>query len=306
MTTMIQQHKILARPGLRKDFRDTWENWEKTWTQWVRYDTTDQVEISAASVAGPNRLIQSGELEPVVYMRIVSGQKRSVVSKLFKGGYSLSKETIDDELYGKLNTGAKWLAEAAQYTREYACQALLDDAFTGTYFKGRDGLSLFSTAHTLLNNTGTVSNTPASPVSLSVAGFTAMMDLARKMKNENGDPMMIKPDTLMIANDQAQVNKAYQILESQLEPFTANNQDNPIKRNFKPKKVIINPYATTNLYHWFIFDSTKNDTWLLDKEAVNMDDWYDKEVDASKVKCRNRFHLWFYDYKPWYGTNASA
>jgi len=305
---MIQAHKILARPGLRKVFDESMKNWVPIYSQWVNVGTTDDPEVSNAAVTGPSRLIESGELEPVTYMRIVSGQKRSAVVKLYKGGYFLSKEAIDDEKgYGKLNTGAKWLAKAAQFTREYACQAILDDAFTGTYFKGRDGLKLFSTAHTLLNaGSSTVSNTPATAVGLSVAGFTAMQDLARKMKDENGDPMMVSPDSLMIANDQGQVNKAYQLLESQLEPFTANNQDNPVKRNFKPKKIIINPYATTNLYHWFMFDSSENDMSLLDKEKINMRDWYDEENDASKVRARNRFILWFYNYKGWYGTDASA
>lgn len=304
--SMIQQHKLLARPGLQKDFRDTWNNWAPTWSQYVKGGTTDVAEVSAASVAGPNRLIQTRELEPVTYMEIVSGQKRSAVDKTYKGGYYISKEAIDDDQYNKLNSGAKWLAEAAQYTREYACQGLLDDAFTGTNFVGRDGLKLFSTSHTLLNSTSTVSNTPATAVSVSTAGFTAMMDLARKMKNQNGDPIVITPDTLMVANDQGQVNKAYQILESNNEVLTANIQDNPIKRNFKPKSVIINPYMTTNLYHWFIFDSKKNDIQLLDKEKVTMVDWYDNEVDAAKVRARGRWILWFYGYDAWYGSNASA
>lgn len=306
MSNMIQNHKLLARPGLQKDFRDTWTKWSPTWTQYIKSGSTDMPEISAASVTGPNRLLQTREGEAVTYLPIVSGQKRSAVDKTYKAGYYITKEAIDDDQYGKLNTGAKWLAEAAQYTREYACQGLLDDSFTGTNFVGRDGLRLFHTAHTLLNSNSTVSNTPASAVSLSVAGFTSMMDLSRKMKNENGDPIMIMPDTLMVSNDQGQVNKAYQILESSLEPFSANNQDNPIKRNFKPKTVIINPYATTNLYHWFILDSTRNDAWLLDKEKITMTDWYDNEIDVAKVRARGRWILWFYDYRGWYGSNASA
>ncbi len=304
--SLAQQHRLLVRPGLKKIFGDTEKKWVPICNQYVKISSTDEAEVSNATVTGPNRLFQTHEAEPVIYQEIVSGNKRSAVDKTYKSGYFVSKEAIMRDKYSKLNQGAKWLAEGYHYTREYACQGVLDDSFTGTNFVGRDGLKLFSTAHVLLNNSGTVSNTPSTALSLSVAGFTAMMDLARKMKNENGDPTMVSPDTLMVANDQAQINKAYQILESQLEPFTANNQDNPIKRNFKPKSVIINPFMTTNLYHWFMFDSSLNDIQLLDFEKINMKDWYDEELDLAKVKARAAWILWFYDYKGWYGTNPSA
>lgn len=303
--SMIQQHRLLARPGLRKNFSDSVKNFPVMFNQYLIEGSHDEPEISATTVTGPSRLVQSRELEPVIYQEMVSGPKVSAVDKTYKAGYFLSKEAIDDDKYGKLNQGAKWLGEAAMYTKEYSSVALVNDAFNGTTFKGMDNLSLINTAHTLINSTSTSSNRLAVATSLSVAGFTGVMDLARKVKNENGDPMLVMPNTLMIGNDQGQVNKAYQILESQLEPFTANNQDNPIRRNFKPSKVIVNPYMT-NIYHWFTIDSAVNDAHFLNREAVNMKDWYDDEVDASKVKARARWIIWFYNWRGWYGTNPSA
>jgi hypothetical protein len=302
---MIQQHRLLARPGLQKDFKDTYEMWPDVRSQYLKVGTVDTPEISMTTIAGPSRLIQSRELEPVAYQEVVTGPKIVAVDKTYKGGYFLSKEAIDDDQYGKLNQGAKWLAEAVQYTKEYTACALVDDAFTGTTFKAQDNLSLCNTAHTLINSSATSSNRPTTAVSLSVAGFTALMDLARKVKNQNGDPMLANPDMLMLANDQGQINKAYQILESTLEPFTANNQDNPIRRNFKPTKIIINPYMA-NLFHYFVIDSRLNDAWFRDKEKVSMRDWYDEEVDAAKVKARGRWMIYVNDWRGWYGTNPSA
>jgi hypothetical protein len=37
-----------------------------------------------------------------------------------------------------------------------------------------------------------------------------------------------------------------------------------------------------------------------------MTDWYDNEVDAAKVKARGRWIIWFYNWRAWYGSNASA
>lgn len=305
MSTMIQRHRLLARPGLVKDFKDTYQDWQSVMTGYMKEGSHDKPEISGTIIAGPNRLIQTRELEPVTFMPLVQGPKVSAVDKTYKGGYMISKEAIDDDGYGKLNQGAKFLARAARLTKEYAAVALVDDAFTGTHFKGQDNLALMSTAHTLINSTSTFANRPTTALSLSVAGFTALMDLARKVKDENGDPILAMPDTLMIANDQGQVNKAHQILESQLEPFTANNQDNPIRRNFKPTKIIVNPYMT-NLYHYFIIDSKLNDAQFLNREAVSMQDDYDIKIDASYVRARARWIIWFRDPRGWYGTNPSA
>lgn len=305
MSTMIQNHRLLARPGLVKDFKDAYQDWSEIYSQYVKVGTHDKPEISGAIVTGPNRLLQTRELEPVTFFPLKTGPKVSAVDKTYKGGYLLSKESIDDDGYGKLNQGAKWLARAARLTTEYANVGVIDDAFNGTNFKGMDNLPLMSTAHTLINSNATVANRPTTAVSLSVAGFTSLMDLARKCKDENGDPIMVMPNALMIANDQGQLNKAYQILESSLEPFTANNQDNPIRRNFKPSKIIVNPYMT-NLYHYFIFDDKLNDIQMLNREKVNMMDDYDPKIDASYVRARARWIIWFRDWRGWYGTNASA
>jgi hypothetical protein len=304
--SMIQQHRLLARPGLQKDFKDTYDKWETIYTQYMKVGTHDKPEISAATIAGPNRLIQTGrELEPVTYMEVVTGPKVMAVDKTYKGGYYLSKEAIDDDGYNKLNQGAKWLAEAAHYTIEYACSAMIDDAFSGTNFKGMDNLAMYSTAHTLINSTATVANRPTTALSLSVASITALLDLGRKMKNESGDPLMVNYDTIMIGNDQGQIHKLHQILESTLEPFTANNQDNPIRRNFKPTRVVINPYMT-NAYHFHMISTKLNDAQFLFREKVTMTDWYDNEVDASKIRARGRWIIWFRDWRAWVGTNPSA
>lgn len=305
MSNMIQRHRLLARPGLVKDFKDSYQDHEEIYSQYLKVGTHDKPEIHGTIITGPNRLIQTRELEQVTFLEVKTGPKVSAVDKTYRGGYALSKEAIDDDGYGKLNQGAKWLARAGRLTMEYASVGLIDDAFTGTNFRGQDNLPLFSTAHTLINSNATFANRPTTPISLSVAGFTNLMDLARKARDENGDPIVVTPDTLMIGNDQGQVNKAMQILESSLEPFTANNQDNPIRRNFKPTKIIVNPYQA-NIFHYFLISQKHNDASFLVREKLNMDDWYDPEVRASKVAAAARWIIWFRDPRGWYGTNPSA
>lgn len=304
--TLMQQYPLLLRPGLRKNFLDEFTGWETTWSKYLKSGSMDMPELAASIMTGLNRLYEVRDGEQVTYQEMVMGPKVAVVDKEYKSGYFVTLRSIEDDQYGKLNSGAKQLAHAAQLTKEMTAQAFLDDIFTGTYFKGIDNLPLLSTAHTLINSPSTVANCPSTAVSLSVSGFTQLLDLARKCKDENGDPIMVNLDTLQIASDQGQVNKAHQLLEGQLEPFTANNTDNPVKRNFKPKQIIINPYMETNLYHWHMFDSSMNDAHLLDRAKVTIKDWYDEEVDAAKVKARGRWAIWFVDWRAWVGSNPSA
>ena len=116
-TTMIQRHRLLARPGLIKDFKDTYQDWEEIYNQYAKVGSHDKPEIHGTIVTGPNRLIQTRELEPVTYFEVKTGPKVSAVDKTYKGGYALSKESIDDDGYGKLNQGAKWLARSLTATR---------------------------------------------------------------------------------------------------------------------------------------------------------------------------------------------
>jgi Mu-like prophage major head subunit gpT len=303
--SLRDQHPLLYRPGLRADFRDSYKNWQPIYSSYLKVGSMAMPEVSASILTGPKRLFEVRDGEQVTYQEIISGPKVMAVDKEYKSGYYVTKKAIEDDQYGKLNQGAKWLAKAANLTKEYTAVALVDNAWATTLFAGIDGLALMSTAHTLLNSSSTVANTPSTAVSLTVSGFTQLMDLGRKMKDENGDPIIMNYDKLMIANDQGQINKAYQILESQLQPFTANNQDNPIRRNFKPKEVIINPYMS-NLFNWFMIDSSMNDANFLVRSEVAMKDWVDEETDVTKVKARGRWCVWFVDWRPWVGSQATS
>jgi hypothetical protein len=46
MSTMIQQHRLLARPGLVKDFKDSYQDWTEIYSQYLKVGTHDKPEIS--------------------------------------------------------------------------------------------------------------------------------------------------------------------------------------------------------------------------------------------------------------------
>jgi hypothetical protein len=294
----------LFRPGLRRDFRDSWDQWEPEYSQYLRVSNTDEPEHRATIMTGLNRLYERGDGEAVIYEDPKLGPQVVGVDKEFAGGFMITKRTVEDDKYNKANQGAKWLAHAGRLTMEYRAAALLDDAFTGNFFRTIDNLPLIHTAHTLLNSTTTVANRPATDVALSVAGITAMFDLYQVMKDENGDPIRAFPDTLLLGNSAGDFNTALQIWNSTLEPFTADNTDNVIRRRMPKPRMIVSHYKS-NPKSYFLISSRLNDAQMLIRRPIEFDDTFDFDTDVAKYKASTRFLIWVVDWRGWAGANPT-
>lgn len=295
---------LLFRPGLRSNFLDEWQQYEPEYPQYMKESTTDMPEQSATIIAGLSRLFERGDGEPITYDSAKEGPKVTGVDKEFAGGFMLTRKTVEDDQYGKARQLAKGLAHAAMMTKEYRSAALLDDAFAGTTFKGIDSLSLINTAHTLINSARTVSNQLATAVGISVAGVTAMFDLFQNMKDENGDPIKMFPDKIIIGNNAGDIQRAMQIFSSDKEPFTAENQDNAIKKRL-PKPTVVVSHFKSSSKPWFMQDTKYNDVQFVTRRPVEFDDDFDFNTDAALYKATTRFLIWFVSWRGWAGSNAT-
>lgn len=295
---------VLFRPGLRRDFRDSYTMFEPEYQNFLREDTMDSPEQRATIIAGLTRLVERGDGEPITYDTPKIGPVVYGIDREFGLGFMITRKTVEDDQYNKANQSAKWLAEAAMLTKEYRSAALLDDAFTGTSFKGIDNLRLCHTAHTLIGSGSTVANQPSTAVGMSNTGINSLLDLAMTCKNENNDPIKVNLDTLIVSNTSGDYNKALQIFGSQKEPFTANNQDNAIKQRAGNTKILISHYKSSTK-SYFYFDSKMNDAHFVTRRPVQFDDDFDFNTDAALYKCTTRFLIWFVDWKGWTGVSPA-
>lgn len=292
----------LFRGGLRKDFRDAYQEYTPTHQQYLKMGRMDGPEIEATIMAGLDQFFERGDGEAVTYEDPKMGPKVVGVDKEFALGFIITRKTVEDDKYGKANQAAKWLAKAARMTYEYRAAALLDDATTGTNFVGIDGLPLCDSTHTCLNSTSTWSNQPTTPVGFSVTGIRALLDLTQLVKSHEGHPMQVDVDTVVYNTNE--ISKAIQIFGSSLEPFTAENQDNDLRKRLPNIKHVIKRY-TTNLTSYFLIDSKLNDAHMLIRRSVDMDDTFDFDTDAAKYKSTTRFLIWFVDPRGWFGQFPS-
>lgn len=294
----------LFRDGLRDDFRDSYQMYEQDYPNFLKTSTMDGPELKAAVIAGLSRLVELGDGEAITYDNPKMSPVVMGVDKEFGLGFMLTLRTVEDDKYGKANQSAKYLGDAVRMTEEYRAAQLLDDAFTGSTFKTFDNLSLINSAHTLLGSDSTVSNQVSGNTELSVTGITAMQNLAMQLKNENGFPMKCRLTKLIVSNDAGQLNKARQILGSQLEPFTANNQDNALKKEFGSITPVVSIYKQSST-SYFMIDDQLNDAWFVTRRAPTFDDGFDFNTNAALYKVTTRFMIWAVDWRGWFGSNPS-
>lgn len=295
---------VLFRPGLRKEFRDSYTMFEPEYQEYLKEDTMDSPEQRATIIAGLTRLVERGDGEPITYDTPKLGPVVYGIDREFGLGFMITRKTVEDDQYNKANQSAKWLGEAAMLTKEFRSAAFLDDAFAGATFKGIDNLSWCNTAHTLIGSSSTVANQPTTSVGMSNTGINALLDLAMQCKNENGDPIKVNLNTLIVSNNSGDYNKALQIFGSDKEAFTANNQDNAIKKRVGNTKIIISHYKASQK-SYFYFDSSLNDAHFVTRRPVTFDDDFDFNTDAALYKATTRFLIWGVDWKGWTGANPS-
>lgn len=295
---------LLFRAGLRRDFRDEYNEYETEYNTFLRTGTIDGPEISATIMTGLSRLIEIDDGEPVSYFSPKIGPKVMGVDKEFAGGVQISRKTIEDDQYGKMKQSAKWLAHAARMCYEYRGAGFLDDAFAGATYLGVDGLALCSTAHTFLNATGTWANRLSQEVGFSMTGVVAMIDLFATMKDHNGDPVKMWPDKVIIGNNTGDWHRAENIFSNAKEPYTADNTDNVVAKRFKGMNIVVSRFKSS-LKSYFMQNTKYQDAHFLVRRPVKMEDDFDFSTGAMLAKVTTRFLIWFVDPRGWVGANPS-
>lgn len=285
----------LFRAGLRKDFRDEWQELTPQYPGYLKVGTMDGPEIEATVITGMRMLLERADGEPVTYEDPKLGPKVVGVDKEFALGFMITRRTVEDDKYKKANQAAKWLAHAGRMTSEYRAAALLDDGAVGATFKTLDNLALYHTAHTLFGSLSgaTMATRPTSDIGFSVTGVTALLDLHALAVDWNGDPNPTNPDTVVYSPKK--ISKALQIFGSTLEPFTAENQDNALKKRLPGIKHIVSNFKTLT-ESYMLIDSRVNDAHYDVRRPIEFDDTFDFNTDAAQYKATTRFLVWVVDF----------
>lgn len=292
----------LLRPGLRSDFRDNILDWEEEWSRIVMSGTLDRAELEAVMIAGLPRLVLRGEAEAVTLIDPKLSDKTTFYDDEFALGFAISKKMMEDDLYGKANSNAKWLGKSVNLSLEYNTAAMLDDAFSGSTFTGYGAEALISATHTLLNASGTWNNLITGNPQLGIVGLQAAFETAESTVDPNGDPMPVRIDTLIINITDEWA--AIQLTQNPQEPYTADRNINALRRK-KQLGYVVSHYKSQTGHDWFAKDSVMSDMHKLFKTRPEFIDWYDEATLSSMYAARMRTLDYFYDQRGWIGSDAA-
>lgn len=293
----------LLRPGLRRDFRDGYDQHPEEYSMILNVGNQDRAEVEAVAIAGLPQMIQRGEVEPVTYIDPAMSDKVTFVDDEYALGFIVSRRMMEDDLYGKARQNSKWLGRSARLAQEYLAASLVDDAFSGSVFTGLLAEALISSSHSFINAAGSWSNQVAGNPQLGVTGLQAMFELAEGLLDHNGDPIPSTLDTLVCGP--ADEWAAIQLTQSEFEPFTSDNQVNATRAKKRNLSYVVSHYKSTSNRHWFGRDDTLHDAHFLFRVSPQFEDHTDPDTFAAKFVGRQRINVYFYDQRGWFGSQAT-
>jgi len=215
-------------------------------------------------VAGLGALALKPEGTPISYDDPVQGTRKRVVHETYALGFRVTMEMMDDEQYNVIDRMPADLGDATREHKEILFWGIFNDAFDGNTYTDADGATALCASHTLLKSTGAAGaafeNQLNPGVALSVSGMEAMLDKFKLTPNESGRYIQISPSTLLVHTENSHL--AHQLLNTEKEPFTADNQVSTVNSSRTGISPLEVPYLT-DTDAWF-FVAPKNQhtfTW---------------------------------------------
>jgi hypothetical protein len=237
--------------------------------------TTGMAFVDEFSIAGLGRFVQKPEGTPASFSDPVQGDRRRTIVLTFALGFRVTMEMREDEQHGIIAKMPADLAMAARDSMDRFAWALINVAFTATDDTAPTGLpegdgarrALFDTGHVPLRNAAaTQSNRLAPGVALSTAGLETALTIFATQQSEEERFIKCSPNKLLIHPENHFT--AVQLLESEKEVNTAENQVNAVSSNRIGVGIVESPYLT-DTDAWSLWDTTKSPAdWVTRKELT--------------------------------------
>lgn len=261
MATFTTTLPELLEKRVRKVYFNEYLMQPKLYDQVFNVVTSQKAYEDVVKVSGLGSLRQKPEGTAIAYDDPVQSARKRTVHTVFALGFRVTMEMMMNDQFGIIDRMSSDLAAATLDHQENLAWSVFNNAFATT--GGFDNLSLCNTAHTLLKSSATYANMLSAPSALSVTGLEALMVQARKMVNDSNRYTPLQLEWLIVP---AELEfEAQRLLESDNEPFTADNQINTMKSSRTGMKVLCVPYLT-DADNWF----------LLSNKAKHSLTWYNR------------------------------
>ena len=218
-------------------------------------------------------------------------------------GFSITEEAVEDNLYDSLSARyTKGLARAMAYTKQVKAAAVVNNGFSAGY-PGGDGVSLFNTAHPLING-GTNANTPSTQVDLNETSLEAAVIQIAAWTDERGLLIAAKPKKLIVPPPLMFVAK--RLLDTELRVGTTDNDINAIKQmGAIPEGYTVNHFLTDS-NGWYLTTDVPNGLKHFIRSPLSQSMDGDFDTGNVRYKSRERYSFGWSDPLGIWGSSGSS
>jgi len=288
-------------PGLNKLFGLEYARYGEEHKAIYEVETSERAFEEEVKLSGFGAAPVKAEGMPIAYDNAQEAFISRYTHETIALGFSLTEEAFEDNLYESLSIRyTKALARAMAYTKQIKAAALLNTGFT-TYQSG-DGVTLFSTAHPLVNG-GVNSNRPTTGADLNETSLEAAVIQMSLWTDERGLLIAAKPRKLIVPSQLQFV--ATRILETDLRVSTSDNDINALKNNGSiPEGFTVNHFLT-DPNGWFIKTDVPNG--MKHFVRVSQETKSDGDFDTGNIrwKARERYSFGVSDALGIFGSPGS-
>lgn len=228
-----------------------------------------------------------------------SGASKTLTPKKYGLGFQITREAIDDGKFSMVADQMKALAESAIDSQEQSAMDIFNNGF-GTTNVGRDGLALFSTAHTTPSGL-TFRNRPTTHVDLSVSSLdAALTDFETQQIRDSGKIVNMQPRVLLVHPSQRRY--AMELIGSDLKADSSDNNLNSLKGE---GLVVMSSPRLTDTDAWSLLAAPeKTGLKLIKRSGIETSSKEEFDNDTIKYKSRYREVIGFDDAYGIWGTQG--
>ena len=312
-----EQWPKLLTPGLRKIWNARLDSWKDALQgdQFFSMQTSqrsyeEHLGIGSMSTDEGWNFEDSGRVQ---YAGFGPGYTATFTHHEYAKGVQIERKLIEDNLYPgaglprTITARVEQLADAAVIKREKSKANVFINGFTdsgtdaeGFPIAGQDSVGLFSTAHNVAT-AGDADQSNEFTHALSAANVETIITAMRGFTDDKGEVNPVSPDTLLVPPElEFTANK---IVNSELDPNSANNTVNPLKGRLR---VVVWDYLT-DANAWFLLDSRLAKQSLVWYDRVKPEFKAEEDFDTliGKWRCYMRYSRGFDDWRFAAGSNPS-
>lgn len=292
----------LLAPGFSGIFRQNMDikQYPEEYSKVFALDKSVRQYEEEAIITGFGTAVRKEEREPIEYDDPLQKTKKRYTFITYALGFRVSEELWEDDLYGVMKQMPQELAWSMRDIAEVIAAGTFINGFTDTAANlGPDGEPLFGDGTTLthpLAGGGTSANQLSTPADLNVDSLELMLNLMADTTNDRGLLSMMKGSLLIVPTELQWTAK--QLLESELEAYSANNQ--------------VNPFDGAELRYFVWHYLTDPDAWFIQSKKHYMKYWWrlrptfgngdDFDTGDAKFKSRERMDQGYTDWRGIAGT----